>query len=454
MPQESKVFCALFFKKALLSSHNPAPDGPGQVSAFCRECDAVMPDEAAKTCPVCGAARLVRHPDLFALSIGHIDCDAFYASVEKRDRPELADLPVIVGGGTRGVVTTCCYVARLYGVRSAMPMFKALKLCPNAVVIRPRMAKYVEVSREIRGLMEALTPLVQPLSIDEAVLDLSGTQALHGAPPAIVLNRLARTVERQVGVTISIGLAANRLLAKLAAERGKPRGFFVFGAEAAGVLAPEPAGVLPGVGPAMVKRLASMGITRIGQLAALDPAAARKKLGEEGPGLAARARGEDFRAVHLDRDTKSVSAETTFSADLSDLAALEAELFALCEKLGRRLRSEDLAAAGVVLKLKTAAFAGRTRSQRLPGPTMLPETLFEAGRALLGREADGTKFRLIGIGASPLAASSLADIGDLADAAVIQRRAARQAAIDRLRDRFGSAAITHGRSLPKTPPPK
>ncbi len=424
------------------------------MNGFCRTCDAVVAG-AAVVCPACGGVRLVRHDEVFDLAIAHIDCDAFYASVEKRDRPELADAPVIIGGGTRGVVSTCCYVARLYGVRSAMPMFKALKLCPTAVVIRPQMAKYVAVSRQIRLLMDALTPLVQPLSIDEAVLDLSGTQALHGAPPAIMLNRLARRVEEEIGVTISIGLAGNRLLAKLAAERGKPRGLFVFGQEAAAVLAPEPVGVLPGVGPALVKRLAAVGMTRIGQLAALDPVAARKKLGEEGPSLVARARGEDFRAVHLERDTKSISAETTFSEDLSALPALEAELFALCEKLGRRLRTENFAAAGVVLKLKTADFSSRTRSQRLPAPTRLPETLFDAAADLLKREVDGAqKFRLIGIGAQPLAAAELADLGDLTNAAAVHRRAARQAAIDALRDRFGTAAIARGRTLPKTPPAK
>jgi len=333
-------------------------------------------------------------------------------------------------------------------------MFKALKLCPHAVVIRPRMAKYVEVSREIRGLMEALTPLVQPLSIDEAVLDLAGTAALHGAPPAITLNRLSRRVEAEIGVTISIGLASNRLLAKLAAERGKPRGFSVLGAEAPAILAPEPVGLLPGIGPAMVKRLAALGITRIAHLAALDATAARKKLGEEGPSLAARARGEDFRSVHLDRDTKSISAETTFSTDLAAISELEAELFELCEKLGRRLRAEDYAAAGIVLKLKTADFKSRTRNQRLPSPTRLPETLFEAAGTLLRREADGTAFRLIGIGAHPLASAAQADLGDLADGALTRRRAARQAAIDALRDRFGATAIARGRSLPKTPPRK
>jgi len=420
------------------------------MTGFCRDCDTIV---AGAACENCGGVRIVRHPELFTLAIAHIDCDAFYASVEKRDRPELRDLPVIIGGGVRGVVSTCCYIARLYGVRSAMPMFKARALCPAAVIIPPNMAKYAAVSRQIRALLENLTPLVQPLSIDEAVLDLSGTQALHRAPPAITLNRLARRIEIEIGVTISIGLSHNRLLAKLAAERGKPRGFCLLGAEAPALLAPEPVGLLPGVGPALVKRLNAMGITRIGQLAALDNRAARQKLGEDGPSLAARARGEDIRIVHTERDTKSISAETTFNTDISDLPSLEAELWELCEKLGRRLRAEHYAAAGIVLKLKTAAFASRTRSQRLPNPSQLPETIFEAGRALLAREAGGGAFRLIGIGAAPLAAASLADQGDLADSQTPRRRA-RQAAIDSLRDRFGKSAIATGRSLPKTPPPK
>ncbi len=422
--------------------------------AFCRDCDSLVGDGL---CPACGGARIVRHAELFSLSIAHIDCDAFYASVEKRDRPELRDVPLIVGGGVRGVVTTCCYVARLYGVRSAMPMFKALKLCPNAVIIRPDMEKYVLVSRQIRALMENLTPLVQPLSIDEAVLDLSGTEALHGVPPAITINRLARQVETVIGVTISVGLSRNRLLAKLAAERGKPRGFSVFGSEAASVLAGEPVSLLPGIGPAQAKRLQALGISSIGQLAALNNRAARLKLGDEGPSLAARARGEDLRIVHTERDTKSISAETTFDTDIAVPAQLERYLWQLCEKLGRRLREQEYAAAGIVLKLKTAAFASRTRSQRLANPTQLPETLFEAAKAMLAREADGTAFRLIGIGASPLAPSSLADQGDLADT-ITPRRAARQAAIDTLRQRFGNQIVTRGiaarRGLAKPPSSK
>ncbi len=388
----------------------------------------------------------MHHPELFTLAVAHIDCDAFYASVEKRDRPELASLPVIVGGGVRGVVTAACYVARLSGVRSAMPMFKARRLCPDAVVIRPDFAKYAAVARQVRALMGRLTPLLQPLSIDEAALDLSGTEALHGASPAAMLARLARDIEREVGITVSIGLARNRLLAKIAAGRDKPRGFAVLGAEAAQVLAPEPVRLLPGVGPAQERRLASLGITRLGQLAALDPRAATRLLGEDGPALAARARGEDARPIDPARETRSVSAETTFDDDLVAMAALERPLWLLCERLAGRLRENELAAAGVVLKLKTAGFALRTRAARLRGPTVLPDVLFAAARSLLAREADGTAFRLIGIGAQPLAALAEADRPDLADPEVA-RRVARQAAIDALRGRFGEAAVRRGRGL-------
>lgn len=415
---------------------------------LCRDCGSVS--DTAAPCPVCHGARFVSHPELFSLTIAHIDCDAFYASVEKRDRPELAAKPVIVGGGVRGVVTAACYVARMYGVHSAMPMFRALKACPDAVVIRPDFAKYVAVSRQIRALMNRLTPLLQPLSIDEAVLDLTGTEVLHGAPPAVVLARFARDVEREVGVTVSIGLAPNRLLAKIAAGRDKPRGFAVIGAaEAAAVLAGEPVRLLPGIGPALAQKLAKLGITRLGHLQALTDHDALRQLGEDGPALVRRARGEDSRPVDPSRESKSISAETTFDRDLSRVADLEPPLWRLAEKLARRLREQDLAAAGVVLKLKTDRFAVRTRNARLPNPTVLPDRLFQAARALLVREVTGTAFRLIGIGAQPLVAGDLADHGDLADAET-PRLAAAQAAIDALRQRFGEAAIGRGRSLSRT----
>lgn len=412
---------------------------------LCRTCDALSEDEGS-LCRRCGARHMVSHPELLRLAIAHIDCDAFYASVEKRDHPELADKPLIIGGGARGVVSTACYVARLSGVRSAMPMFKARKLCPEAVVMAPNMAKYAAVSRHIRALMADLTPLVEPLSIDEAVLDLSGTETLHRAAPAVMLARLARRVESEIGVTISIGLAANRLLAKLAAERGKPRGFAVIGAEAAQILAEEPISLLPGIGPAATARLAALGLTRLGQLQRLDPQAAARLLGPDGPALARRARGEDDRPVDPVRETKSISTETTFAQDIASLSALETILWQLAEKLGQRLRAAGFAAGGITLKLKTSSFAARSRSLRLAAPTALPDTLFATARPLLMREADGTAFRLIGLGAQPLRPSDEADPIDLADPDS-PRRVARQDALDRLRDRFGSKIIGRGRGF-------
>ena len=416
------------------------------MSALCRDC--LHHAEADfSACPACGSRRVVRHPELLRLTVAHVDCDAFYASVEKRDRPELLAKPGIVGGGKRGVVSACCYIARTRGVRSAMPMFKALAACPDAVVIKPDIAKYVFEGRRIRGLMEELTPLLQPMSIDEAVMDLAGTEALHGAPPAVTLARFALRVEREVGVTVSIGLAANRLMAKLAAERDKPRGFAVIGAgEAAAWLAPQPVSLLPGVGPALARRLEAAGLRQLGQLAALDAREAIRRFGEDGMSLVARARGEDSRAVDPSRETKSISAETTFERDITEAAELEPILWRLCEKLARRLREKDLAAGGIVLKMKTAAFANRTRSHRLPGPTVLPETLFDIARPMLLREADGTPWRLIGIGAQPLAPTFEADRGDLADTET-PRRAARWKAVEALRAKFGVDAVQRGIGL-------
>ena len=252
---------------------------------------------------------------------------------------------------------------------------------------------------------------------------------------------------KEVGITVSIGLAANRLMAKIAPGRNKPRGFAVIGAaEAAAFLAPERVRLLPGIGPALARKLETPGITRLGHLQALTEREALRKLGDDGPSLIRRARGEDARTVHPDRETKSVSAETTFVADLTSVPELERHLWRLSEKLARRLREQELAAGGVVLKLKTASFALRTRARWLPAPTVLPDRLFACARDLLAKEATGTAFRLIGTGASPLAAREAADHGDLADTAT-PRLAAAQAAIDALRDRFGDKAVIKGRSV-------
>jgi DNA polymerase-4 len=415
-----------------------------QQPSLCRDCGAT--GITADRCLTCRGHRVLRHPELFTLAIAHVDCDAFFASVEKRDRPELADKPVIVGGGTRGVVSTACYIARISGVHSAMPMFKALKRCPDAVVIKPDFAKYVAAARRIRALMANLTPLVQPLSIDEAALDLSGTEALHNAPPAAMLARFALAVEREVGVTVSIGLAQNRLMAKLAAGQDKPRGFCVIGREAPEFLAPHPVGLLPGIGPAMERRLAALGLTRLGQLQALDDRAARNMPGDDGPALVRRARGEDTRTINPHEGAKSVSAETTFNTDIADRPGLERHLWLLCERLATRLREKGLAADGLTLKLKTAGFVSRTRATRLAQPTALPDRMFASACQLLAREADGTAFRLIGIGASALAPLAAADRPDLADPDT-PRIVARQGAIDTIRSRFGANIIRRGRAI-------
>ncbi len=382
---------------------------------LCRDCGAFEATRPASgRCAGCGSPRLLSHHELASLSLAHIDCDAFYANVEKHERPELRDRPLIVGGGTRGVVLACCYVARLSGVRSAMPMFKALKACPDAVVIPPDMAKYRAVGRRVRELMLATTPLVQPLSIDEAFLDLAGTERLHGGPPARTLALLARRIERENGITVSIGLSYNKFLAKIASDLDKPRGFAVLGhGEALDFLAPKSVGLIWGVGPALQQKLARDGITTIGELRERDERELRERYGAIGRRLARFARGEDDRGVDPDAPMKSASAETTFERDLAAYEALAAELWPLAEQLARRLERAQRAAAGIALKLKTSDFQVLTRSRRLVDPTQRAETLYAAALPLLRAAADGTHFRLIGIGADRLAEATLADPPDL-----------------------------------------
>ncbi|GLK69557.1 DNA polymerase IV [Hansschlegelia plantiphila] len=406
--------------------------------AFCRDC--LAPSAAALRCARCGSPRIARHPALGSLHIAHVDCDAFFATIEKRDDPSLADKPVIVGGGKRGVVSTCCYIARIKGVKSAMPMFKALKLCPDAVVIKPNFAKYVEASRAVRAKMLALTPLVEPLSIDEAFLDLSGTERLHQARPAMVLARFARDVERDVGITVSVGLASNKFLAKIASDLDKPRGFATLSIdEASAFLAPRPIGFLWGVGPAFAETLARDGLRTIGDLQRAEPRDLGRRYGEQGLRLARLAFGRDDRQVEPDRARKSVGAETTFDVDVRDPDELAARLFRLCEKVADRMRVDSIAGSTVTLKLKTSDFRLRTRAQALRSPTLLAARIFEAARPLLKREADGTAFRLIGVAVSDLGPAAAADPPDL------ERRLEKLGAIEKavadLRGRFGPDSV-------------
>jgi DNA polymerase-4 len=410
------------------------------VTALCRDCLADAVAQSAR-CRICGSPRIVRHDELAKLSIAHVDCDAFYATIEKRDDPALAAEPVIVGGGRRGVVAAACYVARTFGVRSAMPMFAALRLCPHARVVRPDMDKYVRVGREVRQMMLVLTPLVEPLSIDEAFLDLSGTERLHGLPPAKVLARFAADVEKKLSITVSIGLSCNKFLAKIASDLDKPRGFAVLGAsEAPTFLAPKPVSFIFGVGKVSAARLARDGFARIADLQQASEVEMMRRYGAEGRRLARLARGIDQRQVSADRETKSVSAETTFDRDISAFPALERILWSQTEEVSARLKEKALAGATVTLKLKTADFRIRTRAHSFGSPTQLAGKIFGAARSLLERETDGTKFRLLGVGLSALTTADHADPADFVDA----RAAEAEHAVDRVRARFGEDALVRG----------
>jgi DNA polymerase-4 len=416
--------------------------------AACRDCLSPVPSRSSgMRCTGCGSPRIVAHPELHELSIAHIDCDAFFAAIEKRDDPSLADRPLIIGGRTRGVVATACYVARTYGIRSAMPMFKALKACPDAVVIKPNIDKYRTVGRQVRALMLELTPLVEPVSIDEAFLDLSGTERLHHGSPAATLLRFARRVEAEVGITVSVGLSYNKFLAKLASDLDKPRGFAVIGkAEAPTFLAEKPVGLIPGVGASAQARLAKAGITLMRHLPEAEPDRLFRALGREGQRLRRLAMGDDDRRVTPEHDTKSVSAETTFDTDLRAFEDLEPILWRLTERLALRLKRAGLAGGSVTLKLKDSRFQIKTRTRATSSPTQLASRLFEAGQQLLKPECDGTAYRLIGIGAGHLCEAALADKGDLADMGVV-RDARREAAIDALREKYGANAVQKGLAL-------
>ena len=414
---------------------------------LCRDCLARSETDAAPArCLQCGSPRMLAHAELDTLAIAHLDCDAFYASVEKRDRPELRDRPVLVGVGARGVVTTACYIARTFGPRSAMPMARALRLCPEAVVVRPDFAKYAAESARIMALLRALTPLVQPLSLDEAWLDLSGTARLNGGPPAWQLARVQKAIAEATGLTVSVGLAPNKVLAKIASELDKPHGYAVIGAaEAQAFLSERPVTLLPGVGPVFARALAREGYARIGQLAAAEPKALVRAFGTGGLRLHDLAHGRDARAVQPDSERKGISAETTFGEDLSRITDLEDRLLPLCEKVAARARAGGVAGRVATLKLKTADFRLLTRRRTLPSPTQTAQVLFEAARTLLRAEATGARYRLVGAGLSDLQPEA-AGPGDFFASAETRARKAEHA-VDSLRQRFGEDAVRRARTL-------
>ncbi len=414
--------------------------------SLCRDCLTLFP--AGPRCPACRSPRLIAHAELETLSIAHMDCDAFYASVEKRDHPEYRDHPLIVGGGTRGVVSTCCYLARIHGVRSAMPMFQALKLCPDAVVVKPRMSVYVETSRQIRALMEQLTPAIQPLSLDEAFLDLTGTTRLHGHPPAVMLAKLTRDMETQIGVTGSIGLSHNKFLAKIASDLDKPRGFSIVGREETqAFLKPKPVRIIWGVGTATQAALEAAGIRTIADLLRWDHSDLQARFGQMGDRLYHLARGEDHRRVTRDEKLKSISKETTFNEDTSDPDLLDGHIWRLSEQVADRAKAKQLSGRTVTLKLKRGDFQTVTRRHSLTDPTQLTDRIYRAAKDLYDHAGTKGPFRLIGVGVSDLAPEDQADLSpDLLDPDAAKRAKAERAA-DAIRARFGHEAIIKGRAL-------
>jgi DNA polymerase-4 len=404
--------------------------------------------EGGTRCATCAGRRISAAKRLEGLAIAHVDCDAFYAAIEKRDDPALADLPVIVGGGQRGVVTTACYIARTYGVRSAMPMFKALAACPDAKVIKPDFEKYVAAGRQVREMMLALTPLVEPVSIDEAFLDLGGTERLHGVGAASLLARLQADIKREIGITVSVGLSFNKFLAKLASDLEKPDGFTVIDREeAVEFIAPLSVGKIWGVGAVLEKKLLTDGIRTIGDLQSKSTGALMRRYGSIGGRLAALSHARDERRVEPRRETKSVSAETTFNADTHDGGLLEAQLWSLAEKVGRRMKEKNLKGRVVTLKLKTASFKSLTRRTTLGHASNLSRTMFETALPLLRKELAEKRdsYRLIGVGYSGLEPG-----GDDAQSELFesdeQRWARQENAIDTIRRKFGDETIGHGRN--------
>lgn len=429
-----------------MGSLNIAYHRQNLMPALCRDC--LTEFDSGSRCPACRSPRVVAHEELFDLSIAHMDCDAFYASVEKRDDPSLAGKPVIIGGGRRGVVSTACYVARIRGVRSAMPMFQALKLCPDAVIIKPRMDAYVEASRAIRAMMEEMTPAIQPLSLDEAFLDLTGTQRLHGAPPAIMLARLVKRMTSELGLTGSIGLSHNKFLAKVASDLDKPYGFSVIGAaETMTFLADKPVRMIWGVGAATQAALDNAGIRTFTDLLRWEQTDLIARFGSMGHRLWHLARGQDARRVDAREPVKSISNETTFGEDTADPDILDGHLWRMAEKVSDRAKAKELSGRVVTLKLKQSSHAILTRRSALPHPTQLADVVYRTARALFDQVADKGPFRLLGCGLSELHAAAEADLsGDLLDPGAARRHGAERAA-DAIRDRFGPNAILKGRAL-------
>lgn len=437
------------------------PNNSWPINGLCRDCATQLsadpklvlkgnPPPSQNRCPSCGSTRVFFHDELHNLSIAHIDCDAFYAAVEKRDNPELDGKPIIIGGGRRGVVATCCYNARAYGIHSAMPMFQALKLCPKAVIIPPNMKKYSSVGKKLREMMHDLTPLVQPISIDEAFLDMTGTTRVHGASTATTLVKFIIKAEKELGITASVGLSYNKFLAKIGSDLEKPRGFSVIGEkEAYNFLGQQSVSLIWGVGAALEQKLKRDGINKIAQLQNFEETELMKRYGVMGSRLFHFSRGKDARTVHTGSVRKSISSETTFEQDIINHTTLSSYLWTQAEIVSKALKEKNIAGLTVILKLKATRHKTITRSMQLPDPTQMAHVLFRAAETLLDKLDEGPAYRLIGLGISTLTGTDQADQPDLIDT-LANKKTKVEKALDAVKNKFGDASIGHGRGLKPT----
>ena len=417
-----------------------------RITSICRECLSTF-DSKVLYCANCESLNLISHKEIEKLDIAHVDCDAFYASIEKRDNPKLKNSAVIIGGGKRGVVATACYLARIKGVRSAMPMYKALKLCPSATIIKPNMSKYRDASRKIQNLMNQLTPLIEPISLDEAFLDLSGTKKLHKKIPAVLLAELSKKINQEVGISVSIGLSYNKFLAKICSDLDKPKGFSLLGrGDSKKFLSSQPVEILWGVGKILKRKLNDDGIKTISQIKELGIKEVINRYGSIGSHIYSLSQGKDLRRVVPQRQIKSISHETTFENDISDKEVLEKKLWSLCEKVSKRSKEKGLGGQTITLKLKTKEFKLISRSCTIDEPTQIGELIFQNSKTLLDREDEKIKYRLIGVGISNLKDSELCDLYDLINISKT-KNAKIEYAIDDIRNKFGKDLIKKGRSI-------
>jgi DNA polymerase-4 len=383
-------------------------------------------------------------------AIAHIDMDAFYASVEVLDHPELEGLPVVVGGSSnRGVVSAASYEARKYGIRSAMPIFRAKQLCKDIVIRRGRMSRYVDLSREVMKVLHRYSPLVQQISIDEAYIDLTGTEKLFGGPPAAVRG-IKKEIRDATELTCSVGLSTSKLIAKVASDMNKPDGITIVPpTRVQAFLDSLPVGKIPGIGEKSEEQLKVLGVRKIGDLSRYDPDYLEEKFGKFGRRLQSIAEGRVHSELVPWSQPKSVSNEITMPEDTGDIRVLEKYLLGLSDKVGRRLRKHGLKGRTVVLKVKTHRHRLITRSATLDRPISRGKTIYEKARGLLHEYGVPVHLRLIGVGVSGLEPES--GTGQFAmfdgETLVDEKWDRVEKAVDSILDRFGHGSVRKGRQL-------